>query len=79
MRASEIDNIINKFKADNSPYRCILISGYWGVGKTYEVRRACKDDIYISLFGLSSADDIYKILLTKTAKFEFSKKADGLY
>ena len=64
MKTSEITSIITKFKDDSSPYRCILISGDWGIGKTYEIKKTCKADIYISLFGLSREEDIYKAILT---------------
>lgn len=76
MKASEIEEIVHKFKGDKCPYNCILISGYWGVGKTYEVKNACSDDdTYISLFGLSSADDIYKTILTKSTKVNLTEKS----
>lgn len=64
MKSSEIATVIDKFKNSSSPYRCILISGQWGIGKTYEIKKSCTDDIYISLFGLSHAEDIYKSILT---------------
>jgi len=66
MRASEIPEIVNKIKAEKSPYRCILISGDWGIGKTYQITKACKDDNYTSLFGLKSTDVLYKSLITKS-------------
>ena len=37
MRADKIPNIIDQLNSDNSPYRCIMISGDWGIGKSYQV------------------------------------------
>lgn len=70
MEASNIGTIIDNFKLDKNPYQCILISGPWGIGKTHAIKAACANDTYISLFGTSSADDIYKMILTKGVSSE---------
>ena len=60
MRADYIKGIIKKY--DEMPYDCILINGTWGIGKTYVVKEALKenDDIcYISLFGMRDVQQIF--------------------
>lgn len=42
-------------------YKCVLIKGEWGIGKTYFLRKKylCdKKHIYISLFGLNSIEEV---------------------
>ncbi len=44
-----------------SPDYAVLINGYWGAGKTFFIKKFLKnkdDFIYISLYGLSSIDEI---------------------
>lgn len=66
MRSSEIPKIVDEIKAKHSPYRCILISGDWGIGKTYQIKKACENENYTSLFGLKNTDVLYKSLITKS-------------
>ena len=49
------------------PGYAVLVTGDWGVGKTYQVRNALEgnDYIYVSLFGLESADEVYLEVLSK--------------
>lgn len=60
MKADYINNIIQSY--DKSPYECILIDGPWGVGKSYAIREAFKNNhniCNISMFGLKDAQEIY--------------------
>lgn len=58
MNASEIKSIISEFH--QLPYKSVLISGAWGIGKSYAVENALPDDsCMISLFGIKKAEDIY--------------------
>jgi len=66
MRADGIRNIIEKVQ--ELPYQTILINGPWGVGKTYEIKKAMEttNSAYmISLFGVKSCEDIYKDIAWK--------------
>ena len=50
-----------------SPEFAILVTGPWGVGKTYQVRKLlppCKSH-YISLFGLTTVSEIHDAVLTE--------------
>ena len=59
MKANEIVSILEE--DFNLYYKTVLISGNWGVGKTYYVKQFLEgktNSIYISLFGKNNIDDI---------------------
>ncbi|MCK1619568.1 hypothetical protein IVA96_23925 [Bradyrhizobium sp. 159] len=77
----------------HSPRYAVLISGPWGVGKTYQVKRFLqhhrpepKKLLYVSLYGLSTLDEIrdalfqaaYPLLTGKPAKLFGSLLTAGL-
>ena len=60
MRADDIKKIMENIAA--MPYRTVLINGPWGVGKTYEIKKAINGNSsahMISMFGMQSCEDIY--------------------
>lgn len=60
MKADNIKTIIEKI--DDLPYRAILFDGVWGIGKTYAIDEALKENdnvCKISMFGLNDARQIY--------------------
>ncbi len=60
MNADSIKEIIKKY--DEMPYKCILIDGTWGIGKTYAVKEALEvnnNACYISLFGMKDVQQIF--------------------
>jgi len=68
MIASEIPNIIKSFSEKENPYRCILIDGAWGIGKSFQIDKALKEipcSISISLFGITTVDEIMTQLSVK--------------
>lgn len=68
MQADYIENIVGKLK--EMSYRCILIDGVWGIGKTYAVNQALeheRDVCRISLFGLQNSGGIYHEALFQSA------------
>ena len=63
-----------------SPDYAVLINGHWGAGKTFFIKKFLKDKddfIYISLYGLSSIDEIYtricEVSLLKMAEYKTGK------
>ena len=54
MNADYVENIIRNI--DKQSYKCILVDGAWGIGKSYMVRKALEDmkdrTCFISLFGM---------------------------
>lgn len=80
------------FKSLDAPGYAVLVTGDWGVGKTYQIQEYLSDEhYYVSLFGLTSVDEIHASVLSevdpKLAKIvevcsEFrqaSEPAGGLY
>lgn len=57
---SHLKEYLDYYRNLEHPEFAVLITGEWGTGKTYQVRQAIpeNDAYYVSLFGLSSADDI---------------------
>lgn len=78
MDAKYIRDSIERFPT--SPYTCILIDGPWGIGKTYEINEALKQNnnvYYISLFGIKDNKQIYhniysELVLNNVTKKKFS-------
>lgn len=68
MISSEIPNIVKSFAKKENPYRCILIDGAWGIGKSFQIDKALKGipcSISISLFGITTVDEIMTQLAVK--------------
>ncbi len=61
MPPSSLINYLDYYRHLDKPGYAVLITGRWGVGKTFQVLNAFeKSDIfYVSLFGLSTSDEIY--------------------
>lgn len=58
----------------------MLVTGDWGTGKTFQIKRALREDerYYVSLFGLQSADDVYsEVFSTMSPLMSGTKKAFG--
>lgn len=62
MNADYVENIIRNI--DKQSYKCILVDGAWGIGKSYMVKKALEDmkdrTCFISLFGM---DDCQKFTM----------------
>lgn len=61
MNADYVEQIVRNL--DKQSYRCILVDGVWGIGKTYLVKKALEDKkdrtCLISLFGMDDCQKIY--------------------
>jgi hypothetical protein len=62
-----LKNYLDYYKSLERPGFAVLVTGAWGSGKTFQVDAALKSGEYhyISLFGLSSASEIYGAVLAK--------------
>lgn len=61
MKASEIPALIMQFGRRGSPYRCMLLDGAWGIGKSYQVNKVIQErpcTVRVSLFGVSNTEDV---------------------
>lgn len=86
---SHLEEYLNYYKNREAPGYAVLVTGEWGTGKTYQVRKIFEKDeeYYVSLFGLQTADDVHAAVLAvmdpKMAKVKSfvggaGKAAEGL-
>ena len=65
MNADYVENIIRNI--DKQSYKCILVDGAWGIGKSYVVEKALEDKkdrtCMVSLFGMEDVQQIYHEIL----------------
>lgn len=65
MNADYVENIIRNI--DKQSYKCILVDGAWGIGKSYVVEKALEDKkdrtCMVSLFGMEDVQRIYHEIL----------------
>ena len=62
MRADSIPEIICSLDNGTMKYQCVMISGDWGIGKSYQLNAAIKDNkpvAYCSLFGVKNVSDVF--------------------
>lgn len=56
MNADYVEKIIRNIDEEFYTYKCILVDGTWGIGKSYMVRKALEDKkdrtCFVSLFGI---------------------------
>lgn len=85
-RKDTIDKVVDYIKDDDAQY-AILISGNWGCGKTYLYRNYLidaingnelgktirKDNVYISLYGITSLEDLSRELILHFISVKTSK------
>lgn len=64
---------LDYYRAQENPGYAVLITGGWGSGKTYQIKKYFKEHeiCYVSLFSINSIDDIYATVFAKM----FPKKA----
>ncbi|MEG1691254.1 MAG: P-loop NTPase fold protein, partial [Hafnia sp.] len=80
---SDLAKILKAYRLKKKPGYALLITGEWGVGKTYQVTKKylLKESIYyISLFGLKTAEEIHSSVFAAMHPLQsFIKKgADSL-
>ncbi|MBN7188938.1 hypothetical protein ETI65_06190 [Proteus mirabilis] len=71
---NHLENYLNYYKALDNPGYAVLITGGWGSGKTYQIKKYFEVDnnfCYVSLFGITSVQEIYSSVFVKM----FPKKA----
>lgn len=67
MNADYVEKIIRNIDEEFYTYKCILVDGTWGIGKSYMVRKALEDKkdrtCFVSLFGMDNVQQIYHEIL----------------
>ncbi len=67
MLVTKLDEFLTSVYNDTNKFSTILISGKWGCGKTFSIKKFIYSEekpnvIYLSLFGLNSKTDVFAIL-----------------
>ncbi|WP_374629659.1 hypothetical protein [Pannonibacter indicus] len=82
---SHLEIYLDYYIKRKEPGYAVLVTGEWGAGKTYQVRRALPDDRahYVSLFGLTKIEDIEaeifaKMFPSKASLKKFAKRVDSV-
>jgi len=62
-----LSSYIDYYSSISSPGYAVLVTGAWGVGKTFQVKKALNDNmVYVSLFGLTSTAEIFSAVYAKS-------------
>ncbi len=66
---TDLNHYLSYYTTARSPGYAVLVTGSWGVGKTYQVKQCLSDTkyLYVSLFGLQSGDAIRLSVMSKLA------------
>lgn len=75
-----LDEYLAYYVDQKSPGYAILVTGDWGTGKTFQVRKALPSEKahYVSLFGLGSSDEVVSAIFTAMfPKRAWAKKLAG--
>ena len=58
---THLEDYLSFYQSLNSPRYAVLITGEWGVGKTYQVKKCIsdKDRYYVSLFGIQTVEQLH--------------------
>lgn len=66
-KCESVSDYLNYYLTLDNPGYAVLVTGEWGVGKTFQVKAIIKEDRmhYVSLFGVRSADEIYSSIFLK--------------
>lgn len=77
---TQLESYLAYYLQREQPGYAVLVTGAWGVGKTFQVMKAIPqaERYYVSLFGLQSPDDVYAaVLATMFPKTEKIKRIAG--
>ncbi|WP_275782669.1 hypothetical protein [Pararhizobium gei] len=64
---TSIEDYLSYYIGLDAPGYAVLVTGDWGSGKTFQVRRVLPDThaYYVSLFGLNSAEEVETLVFSK--------------
>lgn len=79
MNADYVENIIRNI--DKQSYKCILVDGAWGIGKSYMVRKALEDmkdrTCFICFFGMDDVQKIYHDIFSVGIAYSWREKSQA--
>lgn len=64
---TQLEDYLSYYVSLDAPGYAVLVTGDWGSGKTYQVRRVLPDShaYYVSLFGLNSPQEVETLVFSK--------------
>lgn len=75
---SELENYLDYYTNLEDPGYAVLITGPWGSGKSHQTKMAIYEKShYVSLFGLSSAEEVYSAVFSKMFPIRSIAKGSG--
>ncbi|WP_274424803.1 hypothetical protein [Chelativorans sp. YIM 93263] len=76
---TQLDHYLAFYESRECPGYAVFITGEWGIGKTFQVKRAIPDDrcYYVSLFGMQSASEIFAAVFASMFPATAKRKADA--
>ena len=65
--SSPLKEYLDYYKTIKEPNYAVLATGEWGTGKTFQVKKALKEDerYYVSLYGLQTVEEIHSNVLAE--------------
>lgn len=71
-----LEDYLAYYKSCEDPGYAVLVTGDWGTGKTFQVKKALSDDerYYVSLFGLATSEDIYAAVFAEMYRVKSNVK-----
>lgn len=75
---TQLDRYLQYYMKVDRPEYAVLVTGEWGSGKTYQVKRAISEGnyYYISLFGMKSTEEIFASVFSAMFPFDAKTKND---
>lgn len=74
---THLESYLEFYQQLDLPRYAVLVTGAWGIGKTYQVRKCIPEDkcIYVSMFGLQTVEQLHaEVLATAFPTIEKAKK-----
>lgn len=75
---TQLEQYLSYYISRDRPGYAVFVTGEWGVGKTFQVRRTIPDDqsFYVSLFGLCKTDEIFAAIFSTMFPSKAATRSD---
>jgi hypothetical protein len=73
---THLEDYFAYYKTCDDPGYAVLVTGDWGTGKTFQVKKALPENerYYISLFGLATSEDVYAAVFAEMYRVKSNVK-----
>jgi len=75
---TNLEDYLTFYDSREQPHYAVLVTGEWGVGKTFQVKKAIPEErrYYVSLFGLQNANEVFAAVFAQMFPADAKTKAD---